>query len=467
MYRLDDTIVAIASPRVMDGQLGRTLIRISGKEAFSVFRRVGSAHAAQLPSPLNRGIYPLRIQLPRNIEVDGLAYAFPSPASYTGQDLLELHLTAAPSAVEAVYQQVILSGIRQAQPGEFTQRAYLNGKLDLTQAEAVMHIVSASNAGQIAAAERLLSGGLAAKITQLQNEILELLSLVEAGLDFAEEAIEFVTPTQATSRIANLRERIEQLLDGAVRCEELMGLPSVGLAGLPNAGKSSLMNTLTAQQRSIVSDVQGTTRDVLTETLDLDCGQCVLFDCAGLKLHTTDAMEQLAHQAAASALSAASIILFCIDLSLNNLEQAAAIFRLFPKTHTLGIATKSDLYPAEQIEHKLKQLNDIFGIEFVPVSTKTSAGLGILQNKLTQMLLSAQSGQNETDVGVAINLRHRQKLQSALKHLSQAADEIYNDHPEIAAMSLRQTRQELGGLEHEAVDERILDVIFSKFCIGK
>jgi tRNA modification GTPase len=291
MYVLDDTIVAIASPHVMDGQLGRTLIRISGKDAFSVFCRVGFAHAAaQLLNPIRRGIYKLCIQLPQNIEIDCLAYAFPAPASYTGQDLLELHLTTAPSAADAAYRQIILSGIRQAQPGEFTQRAYLNGKLDLTQAEAVMHIVSASNAGQIAAAERLLSGGLAAKITQLQNEILELLSLVEAGLDFSEESIELISPTQVTDCITALTARIQQLLDGAVRCEELMGLPSVGLAGLPNAGKSSLMNALTAQQRSIVSEVQGTTRDVLTETLELDCGQCVLFDCAGLKLHTTDTM---------------------------------------------------------------------------------------------------------------------------------------------------------------------------------
>jgi tRNA modification GTPase len=459
MYVLDDTIVAISSPTVMVGQLGRTLIRISGPNAFSVF-------ASQLPRPVRRGIYKLHLQLPQNIDIDCIGYAFPSPASYTGQDMLELHLTAAPCAVEAAYQQIIQSGLRQAQPGEFTQRAYLNGKLDLAEAEAVMHIVSASNIGQIAAAERLLSGGLADKIIHLQNEILELLSLVEAGLDFAEEPIELISPSLAITRIKTLAHRIKQLLDGAVRCEEVMGLPSVGLAGLPNVGKSSLMNALTAHQRSIVSDVQGTTRDVLAEVLELDSSRCVLFDCAGLKLAAADTMEQLAHQAATEALSAASIILFCVDLSLNNLEKVAEIFHLFPKTPKVGVATKSDLYTSEQIEDRLKQMREQFAIEFVPVSTKTSAGLDILKNKLARTLLSAQSGQNETDTGIAINLRHRQKLQSALKHLSEAADEI-KDHPEIAAMSLRQARQELGGLEHEAVDERILDVIFSKFCIGK
>jgi tRNA modification GTPase len=264
-----------------------------------------------------------------------------------------------------------------------------------------------------------------------------------------------------------LSNTIEQLLDGAVRSEELMGLPSIGLAGLPNAGKSSLMNALTTQLRSLVSEVQGTTRDVLTETLELDCSRCVLFDCAGLKLNTAGAIEQLAHQAAMEALSAATVVLFCIDLSCSEIEQTKDIFHLLADKPLIGAATKSDLCSPEQIQQRLKKLNNCFGIKFVPTSTITSTGLDTLKNQLASVILSAQSGQDESDTGIAINLRHREKLQRALKHLAQAADEINEDHPEIAAMSLRQARQDLGGLEHEPVDERILDVIFSKFCIGK
>lgn len=460
MYRLDDTIVAISSPSAAVGRIGRSIIRISGSTAFNGFQ-------PQLPNPIRRGIYPLAIQLPCDITIDCTAYAFSAPASYTGQDLLELHLTAAQPVVAAVYELLLRSGLRQAQPGEFTHRAYLNGKLDLAQAEAVMHIVSASNAGQLAAAERLLVGGLAAQITGLRSELLELLSLIEAGLDFSEETIEFISTPQAIDRITIHSTKLQALLDGAVRSEELMELPSVGLAGLPNAGKSSLMNALTHRQRSIVSDVQGTTRDVLTETLELDCGRCVLFDCAGLKPDSSDPMDQLASQAAADALTAATVILFCVDLACESLEQARAIFCRLAEKPVIGIAAKSDLFTAEQIQSRLNLLKNMFGIEFVPTSTINSVGLETLKQELKSTILSVQAGQNEADAGVAINQRHRQKLLSAIKHLSDAADELKQGHPEIAAMSLRCARQDLGGLEHEPVDERILDVIFSKFCIGK
>lgn len=460
MYALDDTIVAISSPSAAVGRIGRTIIRISGSTAFNGFQ-------PQLPNPIRRGIYPLVIQLPGNIAIDCTAYTFPAPASYTGQDLFELHLTAAQPVAAAVYELLLRSGLRQAQPGEFTHRAYLNGKLDLAQAEAVMHIVSASNAGQLAAAERLLAGGLARRVAHLCQDLLELLSMIEAGLDFSEEAIEFISPNQASSRIGVISNQIQMLLEGAIRAEELIDLPAVGLAGLPNAGKSSLMNALTSRQRSIVSDVQGTTRDVLTETLELDCGRCVLFDCAGLKPDSSDPMDQLASQAAAAALTAATVILFCVDLACDSLEQAKAIFCRLAGKPVIGIAAKSDLFTAEQIQSRLNLLKNMFGIEFVPTSTINSVGLETLKQKLKSTILSVQAGRNEADAGVAINQRHRQKLLSAIKHLSDAADELKQGHPEIAAMSLRCARQDLGGLEHEPVDERILDVIFSKFCIGK
>jgi len=209
MYSLDDTIAAVSSPSLLPGRPGRTIIRISGAGAFSFLTH--SSFKFQFRSSdgaiLNkRGITAFRVELACGVWADGKAYCFTAPASYTGQDLVELHIWAAQPVVEAIYDALLQAGIRQAGPGEFTQRAYLNGKMDLSQAEAVMHVVSAGNEGQIGAAQRLLQGGLAAKITRIQEHTFELLSLLEAGLDFAEEDIEFIGARQACERICLLSE---------------------------------------------------------------------------------------------------------------------------------------------------------------------------------------------------------------------------------------------------------------------
>jgi len=482
MYSPDDTIAAVSSPSLLPAQIGRTILRLSGAGAFSIFQNsnlefvsnfgfrisdLTSANRLFNSKISQRGIYPFRIHLPDGVWADGTAYCFVAPASYTGQDVIELHLLAAGPVAEAVYQQILKCGFRQAGPGEFTLRAYLNGKFDLSQAEAVMHIVSAGSENQLAAAQRLLSGGLAGKIAQVRNDLLELLSLLEAGLDFTEEDIEFVQPQQACEKIKTLSSQIQSILDGAVRCEELMDLPAVGLAGLPGAGKSSLMNALTSQPRSIVSDSQATTRDVLTELLELPCGWCVLFDCAGLGLKNTDTLDELAKDAALQALRSASAVIFCVDLAGENQQDAARIFRQLGAKTFIAVGTKADLLNATVIQQKQRQLKDLFGIEFLVTSAATGAGLESLKMKLSEALLSVVEGESETDPRIATNLRHRQKLESSLKRLAEAAEEIYNEHPEVGAMLLRSAWQELGGLEHEHIDERILDVIFSKFCIGK
>ncbi|MBM4102632.1 MAG: tRNA uridine-5-carboxymethylaminomethyl(34) synthesis GTPase MnmE [Planctomycetes bacterium] len=471
MYSLDDTIIAVSSPSLVPGQIGRTILRLSGPQAFEIFNfqfSIFDCKGSRRGFSHEQGIYPFQITLPRNIRAEGMAYCFVAPKSYTGQDLVELHLSAARPVVEMICQSLLQAGMRQAGPGEFTLRAYLNGKLDLAQAEAVMHIISAGSESQIAAARQLLSGGLAGKSVRIRNELLELLSLLEAELDFTEEDVKFIQPAQAVEKIRAISRQIQDLLDSAVRCEELMDLPSVGLAGLPNAGKSSLMNILTTHRRSIVSDLQGTTRDVLTELLELPSGRCALFDCAGLGLETADTLNELARQAAFQSLRSASVVIFCVDLANDgNWTQALHSFKqLQPKT-AIGVGTKQDLLDARQAGQKHRQLKKLFGMDFLLTSAETAAGMESLKTKLSEVLLSASTGKNEADPQIAINLRHRQKLESALKRLAEVAEEIVNEHPEVGAMLLRGVWRDIGGLEHEHVDERILDVIFSKFCIGK
>jgi tRNA modification GTPase len=246
-----------------------------------------------------------------------------------------------------------------------------------------------------------------------------------------------------------------------------MDLPSVGLAGLPGAGKSSLMNALTTSQRSLVSDSQATTRDVLTELLELPGGRCILFDCAGLKDQSTDPLDQLANQAALGALQSAAAVIFCVDMTRQTWQDDAALFRQLGAKTCIAIGTKTDKLDSRQIPKIQQKLKDLFGVDFLITSANTGDGLESLKTKLAEMLLSALSGRDEADPQIAINLRHRQRLESSLKQLTQAAEEIKNGNSEVAALLLRQARQELAGLEHEHIDERILDVIFSKFCIGK
>ena len=220
-----------------------------------------------------------KLAIDNELEIDAQLYLFPAPHSYTGDDVAELHIQTNSAVVETLMGSFFSRGFRMAGPGEFTARAYLAGKIDLAQAEAVNEIVVSSNTFQLAAAEKLLSGRLAEATAKIQSELMDCLSLIEAGLDFSGEDIEFVTRDQAEKRIFGIKTELESLLAGSIRSEAIIDLPAVGIAGAPNAGKSSLLNKLLGEERSIVSHKRKTTRDVLTGLLSLAHCRCVLFDC--------------------------------------------------------------------------------------------------------------------------------------------------------------------------------------------
>ena len=222
------------------------------------------------------------------LAVDAHLYLFFAPHSYTGEDLAEIHVYASACLVEALVQDLLARGLRPAGPGEFTARAYLNGKLDLAQAEAVNEVISSSNRLQLEAAEKLLGGRLTKAADEIRSALLDVLSLIEAGLDFSGEDIEFIGAQEAAGGWPRFSKSLEELLAGSIRYETLMDLPAVGIAGAPNAGKSSLLNALLGWERSIVSPQPKTTRDVLSGVLTTDRFQCVLFDCAGLVLEPDD-----------------------------------------------------------------------------------------------------------------------------------------------------------------------------------
>jgi tRNA modification GTPase len=353
-----------------------------------------------------------------------------------------------------------------ASPGEFTARAYLNGKIDLAQAEAVCEIIMGSNKFQIDAAQKLLAGRLSETTIKARENLMDCISLIEASLDFSGEDIEFITHEQAAERLAAIKAQLEQLISSCIGCETVIDLPSVAIAGAPNAGKSSLLNKLLGTERSIVSPQRKTTRDVLTGVLELKTGNCVLFDCAGLTAQANDILDELAQQAAIEAIRSSSMVLYCVDVSKTDWAEDILIRKLINAEVLLPVATKADLLIGENLKTQLAKLEELFGFEFLPISSTTGTGIDSLREDISEKLVKLMSPATEA-VSVALTERHKRAVEDAIENIAEAIKELEDDNDEVAAMMLRAAIQSLSGIEHEHIDEKLFDRIFSRFCIGK
>jgi tRNA modification GTPase len=303
---------------------------------------------------------------------------------------------------------------------------------------------------------------------KLQAGLLDLLSLIEAGLDFSGEDIEFIARPEAVKRLAAIKDQLEQLLSGSIRYESVIDLPAVGIAGAPNAGKSSLLNKLLDKERSIVSHQHKTTRDVLTGVCTLQHCRCVLFDCAGLLTQPEDILDELAQQAAIEALRNSNVVIFCADISKTEWSEDAAIRKLIEPKILVPIATKCDLLSEQFLPERLAALNKFFSTDFLPSSAQSGSGIELLRQtidgKLTEKLGIPQTG------GVALTARHRKAVTEAIDQISESTDELNAGNDEVAAMMLRAAYQAVSNIEQPAaahIDEQILGQIFSRFCIGK
>ena len=469
MYELNDTIAAISSPTSDK----RVILRITGHDTVEVCSEIFDPPVSAGKSSVTTG----RITIDDQLELDAKLYLFFAPHSYTGDDTAEFHLYTNPSVTKSLMSALLSKGLRPAGPGEFTARAYLNGKIDLAQAEAVNEIIIGSNKFQIAAAEKLLAGQLAQKTTKICNSLMDCLSLIEAGLDFSTEDIEFITRPQALERLDQIKEQLQQLLSGSISYESVIDLPSVGIAGAPNAGKSSLLNKLLGTERSIVSSRPKTTRDVLTGLLNLPHCQCVLFDCAGLMFETNNILDELAQQAAVESLQNCSVVVFCVDIAKTDWAEDAAIRRLIDPQYLIAVATKSDLIGADILAGNLAGLAEIFGADFIATSSRTSLGTEQLLKAIDNKLISnttaappspqAQSALRDTQYDIALTARHRQAVTEAIENVSEAAAQLKAGNDDVVAMLLRGAYQAVSNIEAVHVDEQVLDNIFKRFCIGK
>lgn len=458
MFDPSDTIVALATPP----DSWRHVVRISGPKTWTCCQAV-----CQPPLDSRQpGIQPVQLAPCADLTLPGLLYTYPAPRSYTGEDVIEIHVTAANPIVESLLEKLLAGAtVRRAGPGEFTARAYLNGKLDLAQAEAVYEIIHSSNRVQLEAAQGLLHGHLGMTLNQGKSDLLHCLGLLEVGLDFSQEDIEVIQNEEAIRRLRDIQGELQQLRQRGLHDRETLHLPSVGIAGAPNAGKSSLFNALLGRTRSLVSPVQRTTRDVLAARLSLPRGACLLFDCAGL-LHEPDALlDQLAQQAALESLRQARVVLFCADATHPEGAQDRLLQHRVTAHSVVLVGTKHDLLGQDPQQHQAT-LEAEYKAPCLLVSATTQHNLDTLIQKLDQILNDAVSGDSLGDSLMALTARHRHALDVALENLAQAIGALEEDQSEVAALFLRTAYQHLGETTQH-LDEAVLGEVFSHFCIGK
>ncbi|MBN8442136.1 MAG: tRNA uridine-5-carboxymethylaminomethyl(34) synthesis GTPase MnmE [Thauera sp.] len=445
--RQPDTIAAIATA---PGRGGIGVVRVSGSGlgefARALTGRDPEARVARFARFLDEAGEAID---------EGLVLFFPAPGSFTGEDVVELQGHGGPVVLQMLLERCLRLGARMAEPGEFTRRAFLNGKLDLAQAESVVDLIEASTAAAARSAVRSLSGRFSEEIHRIRDGLIDLRMLVEATLDFPEEEIEFLERTRAMPRLAELQAQLEGVLDRARQGALLRSGLNVVLVGEPNVGKSSLLNQLAGEDRAIVTEIAGTTRDALRETIQIEGIPLHIIDTAGLR-DTVDTVERIGIERTWREIQRADVILRLIDSTASASPASDGIdARLPPGVERIVVANKIDL--AGQAAQRVE---DDSGVRLL-VSARTGAGMELVRAELLRIAGWHAHGE---DVILARE-RHLLALREALIHVREAGAQ--SRALELFAEELRLAQDSLGEITGEFSADDLLGVIFSRFCIGK
>ncbi len=465
--RLDDTIVAVSSAPG-NGAVG--IVRLSGPKAIDIADALVEV-AGDVPLAGRPGSTRIsgEVRPAEGIGLPAVLYVFRGPHSYTRQDLVEIHSIGSPPVLEMIRRRAMALGAVAAQPGEFTARAFLNGAMDLAEAEAVAGVIRARTDTQLRASRWMRDGRLSHEISDARDELAELLALVEADIDFAEEPIEFITPVALRERLAAINARLSRIPAETKSAERLDALPRVLLLGRPNAGKSSLMNALSGTSRAICAAAAGTTRDILSAPIRLGRGEAILLDAAGVD----QSDDEIIAQARALTLDAAQRVdLVCLVVDLGAHEDAAAL----GLAHSLALprvvvaANKCDLLSDRDVAQRIRRM-EAWNIGPVRrVSAKSGAGTDALRTAFVGALGETAG----TTLGEAMLLSERQRSAiadagSAIGRaitLSEKATETV-DCADLVAFELREALDALGAVTGEVTTDDLLARVFANFCIGK
>ncbi len=453
-----DTIVAIATP---PGCGGIGIVRVSGPDAEQIARRVFRGKPGG-DFDSHRLYYGRLVHPADAVLIDeGMAVLMRAPRSYTREDVLELHSHGGYLVVRSVLQACVSAGARLAEPGEFTRRAFLNGRIDLCQAESVIDVINSRTEASLTLAQRQREGLLGHELETIRGLTAEALAIIEAHIDFPEEDIDPASLAQVRQRVAEARQQVARLIETYRYGKILREGVSVVLAGKPNAGKSSLLNALACEERAIVSAIPGTTRDMIEEIVTVGGVPVRIIDAAGIRRHHGDEIEREGIRRTLGKIAEADLVLFLADGTQPLDDDDKEILAALSGRSYLTVITKADL--PQRLDKS--QLPPCYAV--VTISCKTGVGLDLLRARLFSFF--TQDAPHLTDDLVAISsARHRDILERAAVSLDLFAEHCaLAVNPDLLSIDLREALSAVGEITGATTPDAVLDLIFSTFCIGK
>lgn len=454
----DDTIVAVATPPGI-GAIG--VIRLSGNRSIDIVNKLFPSKDLneQQSHTLHVGLLKEDYRLLDEVVVS----VYKKPFSYTGENVIEISCHGSAFVQEQVVQAAIRKGARLAKPGEFTQRAFLNGKLDLTQAEAVADLIASNTSASQKAALHNMKGKFSEVLKMLREQLIQFSSLIELELDFSEEDVEFADRKKLISLIDELASVTKNLLDSFALGNVIKNGINVAIAGKPNAGKSTLLNNLLNESRALVSEIAGTTRHSIEEVVNINGILFRLIDTAGIRPHSTDVIESMGIERSLKKIEEADIVLYLFDattMKISDIEEVTNRLTQQNKNFIL-VANKSDVIDTSLVEEKFKNVSS----EIIFISAKKGTRIENLKQKLFSF---ATKDSLFTENIIVTNARHYDALQQVDKSLTDIKrgllDKIFTD---LLSLEIQKCLYHLGEITGEITNEDRLDYIFSKFCIGK
>lgn len=465
IYSLDDTIAAISTPL---GAAGLGIVRLSGKESIAIAESIFKpASKKQLAEAHSHTLHHGWIQDSGRIIDEVMLGVMKNPHSYTGEDIIEISAHGGPVVLRQILQLCAQKGARLAGPGEFTFRAFINKKMDLARAEAVAELISSKTELSAQAALNQLQGNLSEKTQSWRKQIVDLLSRIEAALDYAQEDIKFIQSNELSHSLSLLYRDIIKLQSTADKGKLLRDGARISIIGRPNVGKSLLFNNLLERERAIVTEIPGTTRDIIEETLDIKGFPFVITDGAGLRRYPKDPVEKIGQERAVDSLNRADLVLFLLDASKTltraDFHIAELLKSKFKGKKIIVVLNKIDK-PVKLTENNARKLMPGASV-YVRISALTNAGIPELERAVLSCI---ETSKISLDEPLITNTRHRDILGRAAHEIKNAINlHKKNASEEVIAFHLREALNAIGEITGETATEKILENIFSNFCVGK